>query len=236
MTPEEKARITRAIEQWFIDKDSQGASSSNPQQGRRSQVTGGRHLNGINQLIVDEIAATGAADLELRTNRKAVLAGYYRSSKAWDLLVFQRGAPILAIEYKSMSGSVGNNLNNRADEVFGIAEDAREAEKHGILPPNLRRAYIYLLEVTPTVTRPVKVGTPYGSPDIVFNDASYFDRVTIMCERMRDSGLYHLVWALGATRSPLGFVEPNPAVGWDRFAADLRAGFKHGEATEAPHP
>jgi len=236
MMPEENSRITRAIEQWFTAKDSQGASSANPQEGRRSQVTGGRHLDGINQLIVDEIANTGAKDLELRTNRKAVLAGYYRSSKAWDLLVFQRGTPILAIEYKSMAGSVGNNLNNRADEVFGIAEDAREAEKHGILPRNLRRAYIYLLEVTPKVTRPVSVGTPYGRPDIIFNNASYFDRVAIMCERMRDSGLYHLVWAFGATRDPLGFVEPNPAVGWDRFSADLRAGFQDGTAVDAPHP
>jgi hypothetical protein len=55
-----------------------------------------------------------------------------------------------------------------------------------------------------------------------------------MCERMRDSGLYQLVWAPGITRSPGGFTEPGPAAGWDRFAAGLRAGFTAGEAGPAP--
>jgi hypothetical protein len=238
MTPGEHARITEAIRVWIIEKEEQARRSrdgGNAQAGTRSQVTGGKHLRGVNQLIVDEIAATGATGLDLRVDRRASLAGWYRSSKAWDLLVLQHGTPILAVEYKSMSGSVGNNLNNRADEVFGIAEDARQAELHGILPPNLRRAYIYLLEVTPATQVPVRTLKPRGKPDPVFEGASYLDRIAIMCERVRDSGLYHLTWAVGITRSPVGFTEPSPAVGWDRFAAGLRAGFAAGEAMPAPH-
>jgi hypothetical protein len=38
---------------------------------------------------------------------------------------------------------------------------------------------------------------------------------------MRDIGLYHSVWTAGVTRAPLAFTEPTPALGWDRFAADL---------------
>jgi hypothetical protein len=239
MSPDERARITEAVRQWSVEKETQAEKSrdgGNAQGGTRAQVTGGRHLRGVNQLIVDEITSTGATDLDLRFNRRAVLAGWYRGSKAWDLLVLQRGAPILAVEYKSMAGSVGKNLNNRADEVFGIAEDARQAEAHGILPPNLRRAYIYLLEMTPEVRRPVGTGKPFGNPDVVFSGASYLDRTAIMCERMRDSGLYHLTWVIGVTRNPIDFFEPSLAVGWDRFAADLHAGFAAGEATPAPHP
>jgi hypothetical protein len=209
MTPHEHARIMNAIRQWIDAKEAQAKKSrgsGNAQAGTRAQVTGGLHLRGVNQLIVDEIEAAGATDLELRFDRQAVLAGWYRSSKAWDLLVLQRGTPVLAVEYKSMTGSVGNNLNNRADEVFGIAEDARQAEQRGILPANLRRAYIYLLEVTPAVLRPVGTGRPFGNPDVVFHGASYLDRVAIMCERMRESGLYHLVWVVGVTRS----VSSNP--------------------------
>jgi hypothetical protein len=237
MTPNEHARIMQAIRLWIDAKEAQAQKSQEggkAQAGTRSQVTGGLHLQGINQLIVDEIKATGAKDLELRFDRQAVLAGWYRSSKAWDLLVLQRGTPILAVEYKSMAGSVGNNLNNRADEVFGIAEDARQAEQRGILPPNLRRAYIYLLEATPSALKPVGIGRPFGNPDIIFHGASYLDRVAIMCERMRESGLYHLVWVLAVTRTPLGFAEPSTAVGWDRFVSDLRAGFEHGQAIQAP--
>ena len=238
MTPDERARIIEAVKLWISAKETQGQKSlggGNAQGGTRAQVTGGGHLAGVNQLIVDEIKATGATDLELRFNRRAVLAGWYRSSKAWDLLVVQRGKPILAVEYKSMAGSVGNNLNNRADEVFGIAEDARQAEEHGVLPPNLRRAYIFLLEVTPDVQYPVDIGKPLGNPDPIFQDASYLDRMTIMCGRLRDTGLYHLVWAIGVIGEPLGFVEPSSAIGWDRFATDLRDGFKFGEAVPVPH-
>jgi hypothetical protein len=45
-------------------------------------------------------------------------------------------------------------------------------------------------------------------------------------------GLYHLVWVI---REPLAFMEPSAAVAWDRFASDLRNGFKSGEAVPAPH-
>jgi hypothetical protein len=239
MTPAEHARITEAVRIWIEDKEEQAArsqASGNAQEGNRAGVTGGNHLRGVNQLIVDEIHAVGAHGLELKQNKQAVLAGWYRSSKAWDLLVLQHGTPILAVEYKSMSGSVGNNLNNRADEVFGIAEDARQAEAHGILPPNLRRAYIYLLEVTPKTSKSVDIGRPHGNPDIIFRGASYVDRVAIMCERMRDSGLYHLVWFIGIIRNPdISFFEPSPEVGWDRFRSDLLAGFEHGQAMPAPH-
>jgi hypothetical protein len=236
MTPDEHARITEAVRLWKDAKEEQAKKSlqgGKAQGGSRSQVTGGLHLRGINQLIVDETTATGATGLELRLDRQAVLAGWYRSSKAWDLLVLQHGSPILAVEYKSMAGSIGNNLNNRADEVIGIAEDARQAELHGILPPNLRRAYIYLLEV-PSIMKPVDVGSPFGNPDIIFHGKTYLDRVAIMCERMRATGLYHLVWVVGVFREPLRFFEPSEAVGWDRFAAGLRAGFELGQAKPAP--
>lgn len=239
MTPDEHARITQAIQLWIDSKEVQGRRSQdngNAQAGSRSQVTGGLHLRGVNQLVVDEIRATGATGLELRFDRNAVLPGWYRPSKAWDLLVLQHGRPILAVEYKSMAGSVGNNLNNRADEVFGIAEDARQAEINGILPSNLRRAYIYVLEVTPAVTRPVSIAQQVGRPDMIFHGASYFDRVTIMCKRMRDSGLYHLVWVIGVMHNPVRFAEPSAEVGWDRFKADLRAGFAHGDAMPASSP
>lgn len=238
MTPDERARITEAVRLWITAKEEQAQRSQErgkAQEGTRAQVTGGTHLNGVNQLIVDEIKATGATDLDLMFNRRATLAGWYRSSKSWDLLVLQRGKPILAVEYKSMAGSEGKNINNRADEVFGIAEDARQAEEHGILPPNLRRAYIYLLEVTPRVLKPIGVGNPFGKPDPIFDGASYLDRVAIMCERMRDSGLYHLAWVLGVIREPVGFIEPSPAVGWDRFASGLREGFAWGDAVPPSH-
>ena len=160
--------------------------------------------------------------LELRRNRGATLAGYYRPSKSWDLLVLREGQPLLAVEYKSMSGSEGKNLNNRADEVFGIAEDARAAEANGILPAGLLRAYIFVMGANDDSTRPVGAGNVIGNPDPVFEGASYLERMAIMCERMRDAGLYNLVWAVGVVEDPFSWFEPRASVGWDVFAGTLR--------------
>jgi hypothetical protein len=78
--------------------------------------------------------------------------------------------------------------------------------------------------------RPIRTGKPFGNPDVIFHGKTYLDRVAIMCERMRNSGLYHLAWVIGVIREPVSFCEPSAEVGWDRFAADLRNGFKLGQA------
>ena len=115
---------------------------------------------------------------------------------------------VLAMEYKSMTGSEGKNLNNRADEVIGAAQDLKRAQEHGLLPPGMMRGYIFLMEVTPAVTVPVNVRTRVGEPDTEFIGAGYLERMAIMCERLRDDGLYDMAWAVGVVREPVGFVEP----------------------------
>lgn len=127
-------KVDAALKHWVhvrMVQQEKSRASGKAQEGDRSAVTGGAHLDGLNTLIVKEIEATGTAGLEIRTNRKATLPGYYRPSKSWDLLVLQQGSPVLAVEYKSMKGSEGKNLNNRADEIFGMAEDPRQAELNG---------------------------------------------------------------------------------------------------------
>lgn len=228
MTPDERHRILAAVERWFTAKQTQATlslASGRAQGGTRSSVTGGTHLDGFNSLIVDELDALGLSGLTFGTNRAATLPGYYRASKSWDLLVQVRGVPLLAVEYKSMQGSEGKNLNNRSDEVFGVAEDTRQAQRAGLLPPGLKLAYVFVMEATPAVLRPVRVLPTAGAPDPAFNGVSYLDRMSIMCERIRETGLYDLTWALAAERNPVGFFEPNPSVGWDQFAEDLTETF-----------
>ncbi|GAA2627219.1 hypothetical protein Adu01nite_58960 [Paractinoplanes durhamensis] len=232
-----EARLGAALLAWITVRNAQAASSvasGQAQQGRRSSVTGGRHLDAINQLVVDEVHGTGTAGLEVRTNRAATLAGYYRSSKSWDLVVLKDEVPVLAVEYKSMSGSEGKNLNNRADEIFGMAEDARQAELRGILPPRMRRAYVFIMGANEDSTRPVGVGNPLGNPDEEFQGASYLQRMAIMCRRMRESGLFHMAWAVAVEENPFNWYEPDSSVGWARFAADIRAAFPGG--LPAPNP
>lgn len=225
-TAEQKVQL--ALEHWVRvrrEQQEKSRAGGHAQDGNRSAVTGAGHLDGLNALIVDEIQSTGASDLEIRTNRKATLPGYYRPSKAWDLLVLQQGCPVLVVEYKSMKGSEGKNLNNRADEIFGMAEDLRQAEVNGRLMRNLRRAYVFVMGLTPESLEPVEVQTAFGGADPIFDGRSYFERAVIMCHRMRESGLFHLTWAVGVREDPVSWYEPDPDVGWQRFAADLHGAF-----------
>jgi hypothetical protein len=221
-----QARIEVALREWVLVREMQASASAltgRAQQGNRAAVTGGAHLRGVDALVVEEIEAVyGHAKFNLLRNRAATVAGYYRATKSWDLLVVTNGKPILLVEYKSMSGSEGKNLNNRADEMFGIAQDARAAEEHGLLPPNLLRAFIFIMGANSDSMRPIGVGAITGTADPAFNGASYMDRMAIMLERMRDDGLYHLAWAVGVHEDPFSWFEPSANVNWDRFAADLR--------------
>lgn len=228
MEHQDHQRIVAAVDFWIrtkLEQQTVAEAAGTAQGGTRAAVTGGKHLAGINQLLLDELESLDLPRLNSWVDRGAVLPGYYRASKSWDLLVTVDDKPILAMEYKSMTGSEGKNLNNRADEVIGAAQDLRRAQDHGLLPPGLKRGYIFLMEVTPDVQRPVDVRIRVGTPDAEFVGATYLERMAIMCERLRDDGLYDLAWALGVTRDPLGFVEPRHSVGWNRFKADLHAAF-----------
>ncbi|SHI55005.1 Restriction endonuclease XhoI [Tessaracoccus bendigoensis DSM 12906] len=228
MDEADRNRITEAVDFWVktkLEQQTQSEAAGTAQGGTRAAVTGGRHLAGINTLLMDELESLGLPGLDAWFDRGATVPGYYRASKNWDLLVTVERRPVLALEYKSMTGSEGKNLNNRADEVIGAAQDLRRAQEHGLLPTGLKRGYVFLMEVTPEVTRPVGVTSRVGTPDPVFNQATYLDRMAIMCERLRDDGLYDMAWALGILRTPVGFVEPRESVNWDRFKNDLRLAF-----------
>ena len=224
----DRHRVTQAVDYWIktkLEQQKASEAAGSAQGGRRAAVTGGKHLAGVNRLLLDELEGLGLDGLTTSHDRQATVPGYYRASKDWDLLVFTHGYPVLAVEYKSMTGSEGKNLNNRADEVIGAAQDLKRAQENGLLPRDLRRGYIFLMEVTPAVTTPVSVRTRVGEPDPEFIGAGYLDRMAIMCERLRDDRLYDMVWALGVIREPVGFVVPRESVNWDQFKSDLRWSF-----------
>jgi hypothetical protein len=215
-------RILHALENWISSKESQSARVTASQGGNRDTVLGGKHLAGINEMIVEELQRAGLDGLRLGFDRNATLPGYYRASKSWDLLAMRDdGAPVLAVEYKSMKGSEGKNLNNRADEVFGIAEDLRLAQEHGLVREGLVRAYIFIMEVTPSVTKPIRINVAVGQPDPIFDGKTYLQRLAIMCERIRTAGLYDLTWAIGVKTNPTEYVELSPETGWDQFKEGL---------------
>jgi hypothetical protein len=73
------------------------------------------------------LVEAGLDKLDVRTRTQLEIPGYFRSEKKWDLLVVTKSGGmnrlVLAIELKSMAGSTGKNLNNRAEEIIGNAVD-----------------------------------------------------------------------------------------------------------------
>jgi hypothetical protein len=78
-------------------------------------------MGALEVLIVDLLCEMGLQKVDVKTRTGLELAGYYRPEKRWDLIVLSEGELVLAMEFKSMVGSFGKNLNNRSEEALGSA-------------------------------------------------------------------------------------------------------------------
>ena len=99
--------------------------------GSRGDVTGGSHMGALELLVKDLLIEFGIDSKDIFTKQRLELPGYYRSTKKWDLLVVSRAQLVMAIEFKSIGGSYGNNLNNRTEEALGNASDVWTAYREG---------------------------------------------------------------------------------------------------------
>jgi len=94
-------------------------------------MTGGAQMDGFVDLFRNAILAAGVDHPDIYVNAAVELPGYFRPTKAWDLLVVRGGQLVLALEAKSQVGSFGNNFNNRVEEAIGSAEDLWTAYREG---------------------------------------------------------------------------------------------------------
>lgn len=91
-------------------------------------VLGGKTLDGFVELIGDVIKQSGLSDIEIHTGKNtSQLPGFFRPHKSWDIVAISNGRLIAAIELKSQVGSIGNNFNNRTEEVLGSGIDLHTA-------------------------------------------------------------------------------------------------------------
>ena len=120
------------------------------------EVTGGRHLRAIEELIATVIEDSGIPPALLQMQRRSV-PGYSRRTKDWDVAVLVGGRPMAIIELKSMVGDdIGKNFNNRTDEALGQAIDVWKAAERGLLGQGSRLwiGYLMVLEDNTSSRRP----------------------------------------------------------------------------------
>lgn len=161
--------------------------SGKADQGLRSAVTGGAHMDGFINLFTELITQAGIP-LQYVFRKKAVeLPGFFRPTKEWDLLVVKERTLIVAMEAKSQVGpSFGNNFNNRTEEAMGSAVDLWTAfrERAYLSSPQPFLGYFFMLEDCDASNRPISVQEPHFNVFPEFAGASYMRRYELFCRKL----------------------------------------------------
>jgi hypothetical protein len=209
--------------------------------GTRGEVTGGTQMGGLELLVADILCDAGLDRLHVKTRSALELPGYFRATKKWDLIVVtEKKQLVLAMEFKSQAGgSIGNNINNRAEEAVGSAKDVWIAYREGRFgkSPAPFLGYFFLLEDRPTVKTPVRNKEPYFTVDPgfrgqtlitkkgteVFQGVSYRERYELLCRRLVRERLYNAACFITATNAKKTVIsQPADDLDFSTFAAALR--------------
>jgi hypothetical protein len=191
------ARLSDAVRHFWQTRKrqggKQGSASGRRDQGSRTEVTGGKHLDGFATLLRNLLVESGLPDATiLRQRSKVVLPGFFRPTKQWDLLIIVDGKLLGTLELKAHVGSFGNNANNRAEEALGNATDLWAAYKDGAFQPSPQPwlGYLVLVEEAEGSTRPLKPRSPHFPVSEEFRHASYIKRYEILCTKLVRERLY----------------------------------------------
>jgi hypothetical protein len=153
-------------------------------QGLRSAVTGGAHMDGFIDLFSSVIEKAGIPKKFIFRKKAIELPGFFRPTKEWDLIVVVDGKLLVVLEAKSQVGpSFGNNFNNRTEEAMGSAVDIWTAfrEKAYLDSPQPFLGYFFMLEDCEASNRPVSVQEPHFKVFPEFKKASYMKRYELFC-------------------------------------------------------
>ncbi|WP_309892827.1 PaeR7I family type II restriction endonuclease [Archangium sp.] len=162
-------------------------------QSDNKEIRRGKTMDGFCHLIKEVIRRNGLPEAEVLTGGTATtLPGYFRPAKRWDVVIYNGNRLIGAVEFKSMRGSFGKNINNRGEEALGSAIDLSYVFEYGTLKeqPKPFIGYIILAALTDESTRPQRDKKIRLGVDEEFKDASYEKRYATMCTRLVKSGIY----------------------------------------------
>jgi len=191
--------------------------------GLRAEVTGGRHLDALELLIVDVLVDAGMPAGMLEVKRRPI-PGYFRRDKSWDIVVTIAGRVLAIIELKSIVGNEpGKNFNNRTDEALGQAMDVWKAVERGIIDSPLRPwlGYFMLIEDNDAWNHVSGARSPVWPADPVFDDTSAADRASIFFDRMVRERLLDAACVVLADRSTASVRYERDSLSFQAFAAAM---------------
>lgn len=200
--------------------------------GGRAETTGGQQMKSLTQLVAQVFVDEGFPEESVRFEGSLDIPGYYRPTKAWDLLVVHEDILVAAVELKSIASSFGNNLNNRIEEGVGSAEDVRTAYREDLLGPTRPwLGYFFMIADEEKSQRPVGLRSrPVVPMDPIFSDAShrnktvsYQRRAEIFCRRLVREQLYDAAcFVVSAKGSEADVLQPADDMTFGRFVASIK--------------
>lgn len=191
-------------------------------------VLGGKTLDAFADIVKDVVKSSLANATVCSRGCIAEVPGFFRPHKSWDLLVIDEAKLIAAIEFKSQVGSIGNNFNNRTEEVLGSSLDLQTAieEKAFGLEANVFSGYIIVVEdssasrANPRIKMkyfPVMEGfladegergvTYVPKADGTYPNAkgiSYIERYDMMCKRLMMKKMYTATAVITSPKPEVG--------------------------------
>lgn len=224
--------VGQALRQFWTKKAAQEEKAKRKQGGTRDSVTGGGHLNALQELLRDEFVAAGVPGSAIFTKtRKRVLPGWFRPTKSWDLAVIHNKHIVGLIELKSQVGSLGKNANNRAEEAIGNAIDVRYAYEKKLLGPDRPwLGYVYVAEDEPNIHEKNKRSTNahYDQRDVFTSEdegLSYLDRLAILGQQLVSADVYQAAWIMitaDPRKGDFRYRDAADAVGLEQFRLSVR--------------
>lgn len=194
-------------------------------QGERSKVTSGHHLDVVADAIREDLIAEGYNQNEVYYKDGCLrVPGWFRPSKDWDLLAFDDGDLLGIVELKSINSSFGNNANNRSEEVLGSAVDALSAIKYELIPSTTTPpalGYVLVVRMNEKSTSPTRIRETVYPIDQIFENTSYLQRLTILCHRLLAERLYQAVWIVGVDPDSDEIYEPDRDLTYEKFLRTL---------------
>lgn len=223
--------VSDAVRHYWDTLSDQGDTqqdSENTARGRRAQVLGGAQMDGFAGLIEDVLVDAGIPRDAVLHDHDAVLPGYYRATKRWDIAVVIGDELLAVMELKSIASSFGNNLNNRIEEAVGNNTDLYQAYQEGLFEPSPTPwvGYLILMADTEKSRSPVSVREPNFEVDDEFQDAAYIDRAEQLCLRMvRQRLVDQAAFMVSSKEDGLGgeYTEVNPELTFKRYLSSLVA-------------
>lgn len=224
-------QLSRAIQHFWKTRSrqakAQGARTGRRDAGSRTAVTGGKQLDGFTDLLRDLLVGAGVDGASIFARQRIELPGWFRATKKWDLLIVSKGSLVASVEFKSIVGSFGNNLNNRTEEALGNATDLLAAYREGAFQPSVRPwlGYLMLIQDAPEARAAVSVQEPHFKVLDEFREASYIERSRILLTKLVRERLYDAACLLtsptrtGASKGE--YNEPSPELSFRNFAESL---------------